>query len=138
MLILGVNLELPVDDLVNTQLHWRPDFRNGSRRLHTRDNLVLEFSDDRVEEEYGGFSGIQTHGHIVECQGDRPIFPYFHIVLFPKYYLSLLLLGQRRGRIFVLASGLKNILGLVGYRKVNHLRIRKFVEHIYSELDLLI
>ena len=51
LLVFRINLEFPVNYLINAQLHWRPNLRYCPRRLNACYNFMLELSNNRIQEE---------------------------------------------------------------------------------------
>lgn len=138
LLIFGVNLELPIDYLINAQLHGRSDLRNSTWRLNTSNDLVLEFTNNGVQEKDSCFSCIETHGHIIKRQRNCSILTNLHIVLFTEYSLGLLLFWQKRRSIFVFPSRLKNILSLIRNWEIDHFSIGELIKDVNSKLNLFI
>ena len=138
-LVLGVELVVPVGDLVDAEGHGGADFCGDGGRLDGGDDLVLELSDNLVDEEDCGFGGEHAHGDVVEGEGGGGVFADLYVVSLPEDRLHLQGLGQGRGGVLPLeVLALKDVLGLVGNLEVDQFAGGEFVGNLDGELYLFV
>ena len=119
-LVLGVELVVPVGDLVNAESHGGSDLGSNGGWFDRGNNLVLKLADNLVDEEDGGFGGEHAHGDVVEGEGGSGVLADLDVVSLPEDGLHLEGLRQGRGRILPFqVFALKYVLGLVCYLEVD-------------------
>ena len=65
-IILGVELVIPVGDLIHTESHAGSDFSSDGWWFNGGNDLMLELSDDIIDKEDGSLGGEEAHRNIVE------------------------------------------------------------------------
>jgi hypothetical protein len=88
-IVFGVELIVPVDDLIHAEGHAGSDFGSDGRWLYRGYDLMLELSDDFVDEEDGGFGGEHAHGDVVEGEGGSSILSDLDVLSFAVDGLDL-------------------------------------------------
>ena len=138
-LVLGVELVVPVGDLVDAEGHGGPDFSSDGGWLNRGDDLVLELADDLVDEKDGGFGGEHAHGDVVKGEGGRGVLADLDVIALSKYGLHLQGLRQGRGGILPLqVLAFEYVFRLVCYLEVDQFAGGEFVGDFDRELYLLV
>ena len=137
--VLGVDLVLPVDDLIDTESHGGPDFCSDSGRFYGGDDLMLELAHHVVDEEDGGLGGEHAHGDVVERESARAVLADLDVLRLAVDGLDLLVLRQGSDRVLALqVLVLEDVLGLVADREVHQLGRVELVCHLDRKLDLFV